>query len=135
MQTTSSFKLMRNGRLIRQNVGKHLSKAVLRRPLNTSSEPFIQITTLPNKIRVATESTPGHFSSVGLYIDAGARYETPQSSGVSHFLDRMAFKVNVHEISIRGSINHRPVDHCYPNRHRNVDRNTFPWGSNNVFLL
>jgi processing peptidase subunit alpha len=98
MRTTSS--LVRNGRLIGQNVGKHLSKSVLRRPLNTSSEPFIQITTLPNKIRVATESTPGHFSSVGLYIDAGARYETPQSSGVSHFLDRMAFKVNVLKIFI-----------------------------------
>jgi len=58
-------------------------------PLN----PSVRVTTLPNKIRVATENTPGHFSSVGLYIDAGARYETPPSSGVSHFLDRMAFKV------------------------------------------
>ena len=58
-------------------------------PLN----PTLRVTTLPNKIRVATENTPGHFTSVGLYIDAGARYETPSSSGVSHFLDRMAFKV------------------------------------------
>ncbi|KAI0288161.1 mitochondrial processing peptidase [Multifurca ochricompacta] len=47
----------------------------------------------PNKLRVATENTPGHFSSVGLYVDAGARYETLSNSGVSHFLDRMAFKV------------------------------------------
>ncbi|KAF9041802.1 mitochondrial processing peptidase [Hymenopellis radicata] len=51
-----------------------------------------QITTLPNKIRVATDSTPGHFSSCGLFVDAGARYETPDILGVSHFLDRMAFK-------------------------------------------
>ncbi|KAJ7492320.1 Metalloenzyme, LuxS/M16 peptidase-like protein [Mycena latifolia] len=57
-----------------------------------SPNPEIQLTTLPNKIRVATQSTPGHFSSVGLYVDAGSRYETPASSGVSHFLDRMAFK-------------------------------------------
>ncbi|KAH9947132.1 Metalloenzyme, LuxS/M16 peptidase-like protein [Amylocystis lapponica] len=57
-----------------------------------SVNPPVQITTLPNKIRVATESTPGHFSSVGLYVDAGSRYETPSTSGVSHFLDRMAFK-------------------------------------------
>ncbi|KAF8203944.1 Metalloenzyme, LuxS/M16 peptidase-like protein [Pholiota molesta] len=54
--------------------------------------PSVDITTLPNKIRVATENTPGHFSTVGLYIDAGSRYETPMTSGVSHFLDRMAFK-------------------------------------------
>lgn len=55
--------------------------------------PTTKITTLPNKIRVATEDTPGHFSALGLYVDAGSRYETPTTSGVSHFLDRMAFKV------------------------------------------
>ncbi|TFY61553.1 hypothetical protein EVJ58_g4450 [Rhodofomes roseus] len=58
----------------------------------TDPNPPVKITTLPNKIRVATESTPGHFSAVGLYVDAGSRYETPSTSGVSHFLDRMAFK-------------------------------------------
>ena len=57
------------------------------------SDPPVDITTLPNGIRVATESTPGHFSSVGLYVDAGSRHETPSTLGVSHFLDRMAFKV------------------------------------------
>ena len=67
-------------------------------PLRTFSStvskfPTTQITTLPNKIRVATDNTPGHFSSVGLYIDAGARHETQHNSGVFHFLDRMAFKV------------------------------------------
>ncbi|KXN88857.1 Mitochondrial-processing peptidase subunit alpha [Leucoagaricus sp. SymC.cos] len=38
-----------------------------------ATEPAVKITTLPNKIRVATEATPGHFSSVGLYVDAGSR--------------------------------------------------------------
>ncbi|KAI0720073.1 Metalloenzyme, LuxS/M16 peptidase-like protein [Cerioporus squamosus] len=61
------------------------------------SDPPVDITTLPNGIRVATESTPGHFSSVGLYVDAGSRYETPSTLGVSHFLDRMAFKVEQHK--------------------------------------
>ena len=55
--------------------------------------PLVQITTLPNNIRVATEASPGHFAGVGLFVDAGSRYETPSNSGVSHFLDRMAFKV------------------------------------------
>lgn len=59
----------------------------------TPQLPPVKITTLPNKIRVATESTPGHFSSLGLYVDAGSRYETAPTSGVSHFLDRLAFKV------------------------------------------
>ncbi|KAL6304855.1 mitochondrial processing peptidase [Sparassis latifolia] len=62
------------------------------RDFSTISNSPVQITTLPNKIRVATESTPGYFSSVGLYVDTGSRYESPATSGVSHFLDRMAFK-------------------------------------------
>ena len=60
-----------------------------------SLEPPVQITTLPNKIRVVTEATPGHFASVGLYVDAGPVYEKPESSGVSHFIDRLAFKVRL----------------------------------------
>jgi hypothetical protein len=59
-----------------------------------ASNPPVQITTLPNGIRVATEASPGHFSGVGLFVDAGSRYETPSTSGVSHFLDRLALKVS-----------------------------------------
>ncbi|KAK8157318.1 putative mitochondrial processing peptidase alpha subunit [Phyllosticta citrichinensis] len=51
-----------------------------------------QITTLPNGIRVATEALPGHFSGIGVYVDAGSRYETPELRGVSHIIDRLAFK-------------------------------------------
>ncbi|KAF2666996.1 hypothetical protein BT63DRAFT_457953 [Microthyrium microscopicum] len=50
------------------------------------------ITTLPNGLRVATEALPGHFSGVGVYIDAGSRYENAYLSGVSHIIDRLAFK-------------------------------------------
>ncbi|WVN88616.1 uncharacterized protein L203_103827 [Cryptococcus depauperatus CBS 7841] len=50
------------------------------------------ITTLPNKLRVATEPVPGHFHAVGVYIDAGSRYESHRTSGVSHLLDRLAYK-------------------------------------------
>lgn len=64
-----------------------------RRTYASQVEPLpAKITTLSNKLRVATEATPGHFSAVGVYIDAGSRYEAPQYSGVSHILDRMAFK-------------------------------------------
>lgn len=55
----------------------------------------VEITTLPNKLRVVTEATPGHFSSLGVYIDAGSRFEIPRMSGASHVLDRMAFKVGI----------------------------------------
>lgn len=47
---------------------------------------------MPNGIRVATESLPGPFSAVGVYIDAGSRYEDESLRGVSHIVDRLAFK-------------------------------------------
>ncbi|KAF1837727.1 hypothetical protein BDW02DRAFT_490738 [Decorospora gaudefroyi] len=51
-----------------------------------------EITTLPNGIRVATEALPGHFSGIGVYVDAGSRYENDALRGVSHIIDRLAFK-------------------------------------------
>lgn len=50
------------------------------------------VTTLPNGIRVASEALPGAFSGVGVYIDAGSRYETDYLRGASHLMDRLAFK-------------------------------------------
>lgn len=57
-----------------------------------AAEVPAQVTTLPNKVRVATENIPGHFHSVGVYVDAGSRYESHKTSGTSHLLDRLAFK-------------------------------------------
>ncbi|KAK0545629.1 hypothetical protein OC861_005196 [Tilletia horrida] len=59
------------------------------------SSALVEISRLPNNITVATESTPGHFSALGIYVDVGSRYErqhVPGESGISHLLDRMAFK-------------------------------------------
>lgn len=60
------------------------------------------MTTLPNGIRVASENTPGHFGAVGVYMDAGSRYETEKTRGVSHILDRLAFKVHFEEATTMG---------------------------------
>ena len=59
-----------------------------------ASTGLCKVTTLPNGIRVASENTPGHLSAVGVYVDAGSRYETATTRGVSHILDRLAFKVS-----------------------------------------
>ncbi|KAF3985581.1 hypothetical protein FT663_05236 [Candidozyma haemuli var. vulneris] len=64
---------------------------ITRRTLSSSSSP-IEITKLANGLRVVTDSTPGHFSALGAYIDAGSRYENDETSGHSHIMDRLAFK-------------------------------------------
>ncbi|KAF2225692.1 Metalloenzyme, LuxS/M16 peptidase-like protein [Elsinoe ampelina] len=51
-----------------------------------------QVTTLANGVRVASEALPGAFSGVGVYVDAGSRYENDALRGVSHIIDRLAFK-------------------------------------------
>jgi len=52
-----------------------------------------KITTLDNGLRVATVAMPSvQTASVGVWIDAGARHETPEVNGVAHMLEHMAFK-------------------------------------------
>ncbi|EJD54511.1 mitochondrial processing peptidase [Auricularia subglabra TFB-10046 SS5] len=63
-----------------------------RRALSTATAPSFQVTTLPNKLRVATQNSPGHFSSVGLFVHVGSRHEHPGTFGAAHFLDRLAYK-------------------------------------------
>jgi predicted Zn-dependent peptidase len=53
----------------------------------------VESTTMPNGIRVATESMPHVRSvSVGVWIGSGARRETASENGLSHFIEHMVFK-------------------------------------------
>lgn len=61
-------------------------------PNSASKVPASRVTTLANGVRVATEESQGHFAALGVYIDAGSRYEDEYTRGVSHILDRLAFK-------------------------------------------
>lgn len=57
------------------------------------SYPATRITTLSNGMRVATESDLGaETATVGVWIDAGSRFETAQTNGTAHFLEHMIFK-------------------------------------------
>ncbi|KAL2913653.1 Mitochondrial-processing peptidase subunit alpha [Polyrhizophydium stewartii] len=50
------------------------------------------ISRLPNGVRVASQESLGHFVAAGVYVDTGSKFETPATAGISHVLDRMAFK-------------------------------------------
>ncbi|XP_020241897.1 probable mitochondrial-processing peptidase subunit beta, mitochondrial isoform X2 [Asparagus officinalis] len=57
--------------------------------------PPTKTTTLPNGIRVTTQTAPSsaiHTASIGVWIDAGSRYEAPGTNGTAHFLEHMIFK-------------------------------------------
>jgi predicted Zn-dependent peptidase len=60
-----------------------------------------QITTLPNGLRVITETMPSVRSvSVGAWVDTGSRDETTVEAGCSHFLEHLLFK-GTDELSAR----------------------------------
>ncbi len=53
----------------------------------------MQITTLPNGLRVATETIPfAETTTVGMWINSGSRFETDANNGVAHFLEHILFK-------------------------------------------
>ncbi len=53
----------------------------------------IETTTLPNGLRVISETMPHVRSvSVGIWVGIGSRRETPEQNGLSHFIEHMVFK-------------------------------------------
>lgn len=61
--------------------------------LSTLKSRDVEATTLPNGIRVISETMPHVRSvSVGIWIGTGSRHETVQENGISHFIEHMLFK-------------------------------------------
>ncbi|XP_060526101.1 mitochondrial-processing peptidase subunit alpha [Cylas formicarius] len=55
-----------------------------------------QVTVLSNGLTVASENRFGEFCTVGVIIDSGSRYEVAYPSGISHFLEKLAFNSTKH---------------------------------------
>jgi mitochondrial-processing peptidase subunit beta len=60
-------------------------------PLNALHVPT-RVTTLPNGLRVASETRPVGSAVVGMWIDAGTRFEDANVNGAAHFLEHLIFK-------------------------------------------
>jgi processing peptidase subunit beta len=59
----------------------------------SSATPATQVTVLPNGVRVASGPDNGDATAtVGVWINAGSRYENGKNNGVAHFLEHMMFK-------------------------------------------
>lgn len=57
---------------------------------------LLEVTTLPNGLRVASQRSPHETITVGVFVDSGSRFETKENNGVAHFLEHMVFKVRRH---------------------------------------
>uniref|UniRef100_A0A0A0LEX1 Complex III subunit II n=1 Tax=Cucumis sativus TaxID=3659 RepID=A0A0A0LEX1_CUCSA len=79
-----------------------LSDVTLPPPLPDYVEPGkTKITSLPNGVKVASETSPDPVASIGLYVDCGSSYETPETFGSTHLLERMAFKTTSNRSHLR----------------------------------
>ena len=58
------------------------------------------MTTLNNGLRVASLETYSPTARVGLFFDAGSRYETHSNLGITHFLRNAAFAVSISAVTI-----------------------------------
>ncbi|KAF5282859.1 hypothetical protein FQA39_LY17480 [Lamprigera yunnana] len=93
LRVTRSFeKFYKNGSV--SLVLQHLRQ----RSTQVSTEPSLlnvpptKCSQLDSGIRVATEDWGSQTATIGIWIDAGSRYETSQNNGVAHFMEHMAFK-------------------------------------------
>jgi len=79
--------------------GLHLTGASAAPRAQPSSE--IAISTLPNGIRVATAQSGSPIASVGVFVDGGSRFETPDTNGLTHFLELMSLKSTTNRSDFR----------------------------------
>ena len=77
---------------------RHLRRLSQRRHKSTAVlgalPEYTEVSTLKNGLRVATERVPAECETVtlGVWIDAGSRYEAASNNGAAHFLEHIAFK-------------------------------------------
>mmetsp|Transcript_30314 Transcript_30314/g.55316 ORF Transcript_30314/g.55316 Transcript_30314/m.55316 type:complete len:476 (+) Transcript_30314:74-1501(+) len=55
-------------------------------------QPPTNVTRLASGLRIASQYSSDETLTVGVWIDAGSRYENRENNGAAHFLEHMAFK-------------------------------------------
>jgi len=65
-------------------------------PTKDQKEVFYktELTTLPNGLRVASQPRFGKYTTIGVAVGSGSRFETGFQNGLSHFLEKMGFNAS-----------------------------------------
>lgn len=80
--------------IVKRNFHKLSSRnlSAITYPNYVTNAPLTEVSKTSNGVRVATESAHGETATIGVWIDAGSRYENEKNNGAAHFLEHMAFK-------------------------------------------
>lgn len=68
-----------------------LSRTLVR-PIPLPYIPPVKMTLMTNGMKVITEESCAGMAIIGMFIEAGARHETPHMNGVTHFFEHLAYK-------------------------------------------
>jgi len=88
----SALALSQNSKLQIQSVSKRLASSHLGYLQALAYTPATRLDVLDNGLRVASENTDKKCTSVGLWIDTGARNELPHQSGIGNLFEHTVFK-------------------------------------------
>jgi len=65
------------------------------------SDSNITVTRLANGMRVVSSDTFSPLSSIGIYVDAGSRYDTPETTGTTQLMESLIFKSTSNRSALR----------------------------------
>ena len=61
--------------------------------MQATLDPHVATTTLDNGLAVTTVALPHlHTAVCALFVKVGARFESPEDNGLSHFVEHMLFR-------------------------------------------
>jgi hypothetical protein len=89
-------------RVATRQMGSDGSVSTLPNGIRVRSEsfpPLVEFVSLTNfhpynYKKVATEERPGETATIAVFVDVGSRFETEKNNGAAHFLEHLAFKVS-----------------------------------------
>jgi processing peptidase subunit alpha len=70
-------------------------------PMPAPVKPTVSFAKLENGLKIASVDNGGLKASLGLFVNAGSRFETSANFGVSHMISLMAFKSTAHLSHLR----------------------------------
>ncbi|XP_044764055.1 mitochondrial-processing peptidase subunit beta [Coccinella septempunctata] len=90
--SNSIAKFSKNSGVLKATKSIRNASTALKNEVPVLNVPPTTCTTLNSGVRVATEDWGSQTATVGIWIDAGSRYENSKNNGVAHFMEHMAFK-------------------------------------------
>jgi len=71
-------------------------------PAHVLGAPAPVVSTTSSGLKIGSVSYPGETATVTAWVDAGSRYETPQTNGVAHLMETAALQAKSAEIAALG---------------------------------